>query len=63
MIFTKIKVRLCDLFMLCGLCYLMIATRRQVTMFALICSMILNRMLVELSKIYTKESIEVATKK
>ncbi len=63
MIFTKIKVRLCDLFMLCGLCYLMIATRRQVTMFALICSVILNRMLVELTKIYTKESIEEAVKK
>ena len=63
MIFTKIKVRLCDLFMIGGLCYLMIATRRQVTMFALICSVILNRMLVELTKIYTKENIEDAVKK
>ncbi len=63
MIFTKVKIRVCDLFMLGGLCYLMLATRRQVTMFALICSLILNRMLVELTKIYTKESIEVAVKK
>ena len=63
MIFTKVKIRLCDLFMLGGLCYLMLSTRRQVTMFALICSLILNRMLVQLTKIYTKESIEVAVKK
>ena len=58
MIFTKVKVRLCDLFMLGGLCYLMLATKRQVTIFALICSIILNRMLVELVKIYTKENIQ-----
>ena len=63
MIFTKVKVRLCDLFMLGGLCYLMLATKRQVTMFALICSIILNRMLVELTRIYTKESIEKAVEK
>ena len=62
MIFTKVKVRLCDLFMLGGLCYLMLATRRQVTMFVLLCSIILNRMLVELSKIYTKDTIEQAVK-
>ena len=62
MIFTKVKIRLCDLFMLGGLCYLMLATRRQVTMFALLCSIILNRMLVELTKIYTKDTIEQAMK-
>ena len=38
MIFTKTKIRLCDLFMLGGLFYLMISSRRQVTMFMLICS-------------------------
>ncbi len=63
MIFTKVKIRLCDLFMLGGLCYLMLATRRQLTMFALLCSMILNRMLVDLTKIYTKQSIEAVIKK
>ena len=62
MIFTKVKIRLCDLFMLGGLCYLMLATRRQVTMFVLLCSPILNRMLVELSKIYTKDTMEQALK-
>ena len=62
MIFTKVKIRVCDLFMLGGLCYLMIATRRQVTMFLLLCSVILNRMLVELIKIYTKDTLEDAVK-
>ncbi len=62
MIFTKVKIRLCDLFMLCGLCYLMLATRRQVTMFVLLCSPILNRMLVGLTKLYTKDTIEQAVK-
>ena len=32
LIFTKVKIRLSDLFMLGGLCYLMFATKRQVTM-------------------------------
>lgn len=63
MIFTKTKIRLCDLFMLSGLCYLMLMSRRQITMLALICSPILNRMLVELAKIYTKENIEQVVEK
>ena len=58
MIFTKVKIRLCDLFMIGGLCYLMLATKRQVTMFALMGSLVLNRMLVQLTKIYTKKDIE-----
>ena len=63
MIFTKTKIRLCDLFMISGLCYLMLMSRRQITMFALICSPILNRMLVELAKIYTKENLEQVVEK
>ena len=63
MIFTKVKIRLCDLFMLGGLCYLMLFTRRQVTMFALICSPILNRMIVDLIKIYTKQDVEIIVEK
>lgn len=63
LIFTKAKIRLSDLFMLGGLCYLMLATRRQVTMFVLICSVILNRLIMQLIKIYLKEDIEVAMKK
>ena len=63
LIFTKAKIRLSDLFMLGGLCYLMLATRRQVTMFVLICSVILNRLIMQVIKIYLKEDIEVAMKK
>ena len=63
LIFTKVKIRLSDLFMLGGLCYLMLASRRQVTMFVLICSVILNRLIMQATKIYIKEDIEVAMKK
>ena len=54
LIFTKAKIRLSDLFMLGGLCYLMLASRRQVSIFALICSIILNRLIVDLIQQYTK---------
>ena len=63
LIFTKVKIKLSDLFMLGGLCYLMLASRRQVTMFVLICSVILNRLIMQATKIYIKEDIEVAMKK
>lgn len=63
MIFTKTKIRLCDLFMVGGLCYLMIMSRRQVTMFMLICSFILNRFLVELTSTYTKQTMNGLIKK
>ena len=63
LIFTKAKIRLGDLFMLAGLCYLMLKSRRQVTMFVLICSVILNRLICELENIYSKGTIEKATKK
>ena len=53
--FTKTKIRLCDLFMIGGLCYLMLKSRRQITMFAIISSVILNRLLVNLIETYTKE--------
>lgn len=63
LIFTKVKIRLSDLFMLGGLCYLMLASKRQVTMFVLICSIILNRFMVELVQRYTKANLEEITKK
>lgn len=50
LIFTKVKIRLSDLFMIAGLCYLMLDSRRQLSMFALICSVILGKMIVELIK-------------
>lgn len=63
LIFTKAKIRLSDLFMLGGLCYLMIVTKRQVTMFVLICSVILNRLIVDLVTRYTKIKFEEVEKK
>jgi len=54
LIFTKTKIKLSDLFMIAGLCYLMLSTKRQVSMFALICSVVLTRLLIELITKYTK---------
>ena len=63
MIFTKSKIRLSDLFMIAGLTYLMFCTRRQSTMFVLIGSIILNRMIIQMLEIYgickVKDSIQL----
>ena len=55
LIFTKAKIRLSDLFMLGGLLYLMLDSRRQITMFTIIGSVILGRLLMELVRIYSKD--------
>ena len=44
LVFTDIKIRLVDLFMLGGLILLMLYSKRQSTMFIIICSVILNRL-------------------
>lgn len=62
LIFTSVKIKLSDLFMLAGLCYLMFSTRRQASMFALICSVILTRFLIDLIKRYTKNGLQEAEK-
>lgn len=54
LIFTKTKIRLCDLFMIGGLCYLMLSSRRQITMFIIVGSIVLNRLMVDLVENYTK---------
>ena len=54
LIFTKTKIKLSDLFMVAGLCYLMLSTRRQLSMFVLICSVVLTRLIVDLINRYTK---------
>ncbi len=54
MTFTKAKIKLSDLFMLGGLCYLMLCTRRQVSMFSLICSVVLVRLVINMIEIYNK---------
>lgn len=43
--FTDVKIRLTDLFMLGGLVFLMLYSKRQSTMFVIMCSVILNRLL------------------
>ena len=43
--FTKTKIRLTDLFMICGLGLLMLYSKRQSTMFAIIGSLTFNRLL------------------
>ena len=67
LIFTKSKIRMSDLFMLGGLTYLMLASRRQVSMFAIAGSVILNRLIMNLANIYDKEmpkrALETITKK
>ena len=54
--FTKVKIRLSDLFMLGGLCFLMFASRRQQSMFVLIGSIAFTRMLSDLMEIGLKLS-------
>ena len=61
--FTKAKIRLCDLFMLGGLTYLMFESKRQSTMFVLIGSIILNKMIVDAIKIYISSDIKEINKK
>ncbi len=56
LIFTKVKIRLSDLFMITGLCCLMFATRRQLSMLTLIGSVVLIRLIVEMIQIYTKNN-------
>ncbi len=51
--FTKTKIKLSDLFMIGGLCFLMLSSRRQVTMFAIIGSVILSKLILQLFEIYT----------
>ena len=63
LMFTDTKIRLCDLFMLGGLTFLTFYTRRQESMFILICGFILNRLAISMFSKYTKDSIEKYEKK
>lgn len=58
-VFTKVKIRLSDLLMIGGLFYLMLTSRRQLTMFVIIGSVILNRLIKQLIDLYNpKEWLE-----
>ncbi len=59
--FTKTKIKLSDLFMITGLCFLMLASRRQLTMFCLIGVLIVNKMICALFEIYTKDGLNRLT--
>ena len=60
--FTKTKIKLSDLFMIGGLCYLMLASRRQVTMFCIIGVLVVNKMICGLMELYIKNGLEKAFK-
>ena len=53
LIFSKVKIRLCDLFMIGGLCYLMLSSKRQITMYVLFGSIIVNRLVLDLINKYS----------
>lgn len=61
--FTDTKIRLSDLFMLGGLIFLAFYTRRQFSMFTLICVMILNRLINALLDKYDPEGCKKAIDK
>ena len=48
--FTNVKIRLADLFMLGGLTLLMLYSKRQSTMFVIMCSIILNKLIYQFMK-------------
>ncbi len=61
--FTDTKIRLRDLFMLGGLIFLTFYTRRQFSMFTLICVIILNRLINEMFDKYDPEGCQKAINK
>ena len=65
LIFTKTKINLSDLFFICGLCYLMLLTRRQITMFTIVGTIILTRLILNMLKEYninTRKWVDNVTK-
>lgn len=58
LMFTDTKIRLCDLFMLGGLTVLTFMSRRQESMFTLMCIPIFNRLVTDFLNKYDKDGIE-----
>ncbi len=56
LIFTDSKIKLHDLFMLAGITFLSITSRRQVSMFAVFCIPILANMIAQMVEKYDKET-------
>lgn len=61
--FTDTKIRLSDLFMLGGLVFLTFSTRRQFSMFTLVCTIILNRLICAMFNKYDPEGCKNLVKK
>ena len=61
MTFTKAKIKLNDLFMIGGLTILMLWTRRQLSMFSIIGSVVLCRLIVSCIEVYDKEMLKKIT--
>ena len=58
LIFTKSKLRMSDLFMIGGLLYLSFTSRRQISLFVIMCMPILAKLLVEIIDNIDKELLE-----
>ena len=56
--FTKTKIKLSDLFLVGGLCYLMFSSRRQFSMLVLIGSVVLGRLIVDMITRYSKNGLK-----
>ena len=56
--FTKTKIKLRDLFMIGGLTYLMLTSRRQLSMFSIVGCIILSRLIVSMIETYDKELLD-----
>ena len=61
--FTDTKIRLSDLFMLGGLVFLTFYTRRQFSMFALVCTIILNKLICSMINKYDPEGCKKLIKR
>ena len=59
---SKTKIKLSDLFMLAGITFLMFYSRRHQSLFFIIGSIILNKMLFELLKNYKENGIDILEK-
>ena len=59
LICSKAKIKLRDAFMLSGLLFLMLYSRRQLTMFVLICGIFLNKLLADTLNNYKENGIEI----
>ena len=56
LIFTDTKIRLSDLFMLVGLTYLSLKTKRQISMFAIFCAPIMSKLIAAMFEKYDSEA-------